>query len=275
MPAIGDLLRVVARRLLPAPFRRRLRELVSDLPVRLRDLPADVVDAVGAGRRRVPLPPASLRRGVGRSSSRREYAEVGRRAAADLLAVAREVSAESLVLGPWLDFGCGSGRVARHLLAAGVGELWGVDVDAVAVVWAHRNLRPGRFEVIGTEPPSGLPEAYFSVVSAVSVFTHFDARQERAWLAEVRRLLAPGGLLLATTHGPDLVWSRPDLDEEAKAALERDGHLFAPGAGRFNDNSAFHARGYLERRWGEQLELVSFEPHGLAGFQDLSVWRLR
>ena len=270
-----SLLRETARRLLPVRVRRLLREAATELPVRLRDAGPDLLEAVGLGRRPIPLPPPSLRRGVGRTSSRREYEQVGRRAAEDLLGAVRRVGDDQLVLGPWLDFGCGSGRVVRHLLDAGVGELWGVDVDAVALAWAERHLRRARFERIDPDPPTGLDAGSFVVASAVSVFTHFDPAAESAWLQELHRLLAPDGLLVATTHGPDLVWSRPDLTDDEKRRLESTGFLFAAGAGRFNEGSAFHHRAYLEATWGQHFELVRFMPHGLAGFQDLSVWRRR
>ncbi len=147
----------------------------------------------------------------------------------------------------------------------------GLDVDAPAVRWCRRHL-PGEYRLAGERPPLDLAGGGVDVAVAVSVFTHLDADGEAAWLAELHGLLAPGGVLLATTHSPSLTWERPDLGAGQLAELAATGTLFVPGAGRFNSASAFHARAYLERQWSGRLRLLSFAEHGLAGYQDVSVW---
>ena len=120
--------------------------------------------------------------------------------------------------------------------------------------------------------PTQLSASRFDVVYAVSVFSHFDEGQTDEWLGEIARLLRPGGLFIASTLSPNLTWTRPDLSEEDHRRLQRDGFLFAPGSGPFNENGTFSSRERLLSRWGQVLEPRSFEEHGLAGYQDLSVW---
>lgn len=101
-----------------------------------------------------------------------------------------------------LDFGCGAGRTLRQFLAeARTGEFWGADIDAASIAWLTRHLSPPLEAVNnGPEPPLGLQHGTFDLVWALSVFTHLtDA--SLAWLAELHRLLKPGGLLIATYMG--------------------------------------------------------------------------
>lgn len=91
------------------------------------------------------------------------------------------------------------------------------------------------------------------------------------WLAEVRRVLREGGLLLATTHSPELAYARPDLAGDQRASLTARGFAFAPGPA-FNDNSAFHSSDYLRRAWAQWFVLVRHQPYGLAGYQDLTLF---
>lgn len=112
----------------------------------------------------------------------------------------------------------------------------------------------------------------FDLVYSVSVFTHLDDAAQRSWLAEIRRVLRPGGIFVASTHAPELTWSRPDLAPEQRRSLSETGFLFAPGVGRFNEASAFHSERYLRAEWGRLFELKSFQSHGLAGYQDLALW---
>jgi SAM-dependent methyltransferase len=100
-----------------------------------------------------------------------------------------------------LDFGCGAGRTLRHFLAeAETAEVWGTDLDAASVEWLQGALCPPLHAVrCGAEPPLPLDPG-FDLIWAISVFTHLtDA--SLAWLLELHRMLAPGGLLMATYMG--------------------------------------------------------------------------
>jgi len=214
----------------------------------------------------MPLPPARLRSRVGIDSSRAHYLTVGAQAARDVVSIVPDVE------GRWLDFGCGSGRVARHIIALPGVAMSGVDIDAPAVRWCARHL-PGDFRVIDPDPPMPFAEATFDVVYAVSVFTHFDEPGQFRWLSELRRVLRDGGVLVASTHSPDLTYNRPDLTQKHHEELAGRGFTFIPGAGAFNDDSAFHTAAYLAREWSRWFELVEHRPAGLNGYQDLSLWR--
>jgi len=264
-------LKRLARRVLPRRVRRWLRGQMLEIPYRLHDLGPDLRERFSRDRESPPLPPAALRRRVGLTSSREEFLTLGRDLSRDLLAAFAEVRRPDESFARWLDFGCGSGRVARFVIAAGVGTVSGVDVDRPAVRWARRHLGAG-FEAIEPRPPLPFPEASFDVVYAVSVFTHLDEAKQLDWLREAHRVLRPGGLLIASTHHEDLAWTRPDLSAAQREKLAAEGFLFAPGDGPFNDDSAFHTPPYLDRVWGGLFARRMYRRQGLVGYQDLSVW---
>lgn len=268
MPLL-DPVRRLYRRSLPAVFRDRVRWLLANLGPALRSAPQDLLRRRHRG---LPVPGPVLRSRVARDCSRGAFLADGTRLADSVLEALRAAGLGDLSGRRWLDFGCGSGRVARHLIATVAAlEYSGVDVDAPAIRWCQRHL-PGRYLTTTPAPPTPFPDACADVVIAISVFSHLDPAAEVEWLRELERLLAPGGVLLASTHSERLTWELPNLTPEQLGILAASGRLFVPGSGRFNAASAFHTRAGLERRWGRYLRLLHYADHGLAGYQDVSVW---
>ena len=268
---MGERVRQLYRRLLPTSVRHRIRVLRRETPLRLRDLPADVRERLRGSA--MPLPPAALRGRVGIDSSRAHFDAIGRRVSSDVLSVFPKLGLRVEDYPRWLDFGCGAGRAARHLaMQPAIQWLAGVDVDAPAIRWAARRLR-NEYKVIAPAPPTPYAGTSFDVIYAISVFTHFDEAQQHAWLRELHRLLRPGGLFIATTHGAHLTANRPDMTAAQIAELHERGFAFQAGFGAFNDDSAFHKPDYLNRVWTEYFSPLLFQPAGLADYLDLSVWR--
>jgi SAM-dependent methyltransferase len=114
-------------------------------------------------------------------------------------------------LGPWpgrslLDLGCGAGEFAR--LAGDRGAVVsGLDASATLVEIARTRNPTGRFQV-GDMEHTSFPEAEFSVVTAFNSL-HF-ARDPVRVVAEVTRVLRPGGRIVVATWGP-----LPDCDAMA------------------------------------------------------------
>jgi SAM-dependent methyltransferase len=255
-----------ARRIVPTPVRRWLRRALREVPHRLRDFPKDALCAVAPRAFGGPMPPPGLRARVG-LGSRREFTLVGREGARQILeAVGRRG-------GDWLDLGCGCGRIARHLIESGVPRSYaGVDVDGRQIAWANRNLA-GRFTVMRPEPPLFFPEASFDVVLAISIFTHYTQEEQFAWLAEIRRVLRPGGRLVSTTLSPHFAPTFPGMTLDELAGLSERGFLAVDhGAATFNEKSTFHSRAYLEQEWKPYFEFLGHETRGFVSYQDLAVW---
>lgn len=259
-------------------WRKTLRSLRARVRESTRywisDGPADLAEALTGPVVGRPLPGRALRQGVARGSSRDEYLKAGGLAATEVLAFLLRAGVDGRDLRRWLDFGCGSGRLAWLLLDSGAAvELVGVDVDRDAVDWCAKQLAPGKFFACRPMPPLEIADAAIDVALAASVFTHFDADEQDAWLEELRRVIRPGGYLLASTHAPGAASLRPEIERVDLERLAADGFLHVAGDGRFNDRSTFHSRSYLEQTWGSRFELVSHEEGRLFRFQDLSLWR--
>jgi ubiquinone/menaquinone biosynthesis C-methylase UbiE len=98
--------------------------------------------------------------------------------------------------GRWLDCGCAEGSYARALMEAGAHEVVGIDLDEAAVARAQSTwteIQSLRFEVGSAEQ---LPFAgrSFEGVLMNEVLEHVVS--QRQTLAEIRRVLVPGGRLI-------------------------------------------------------------------------------
>jgi SAM-dependent methyltransferase len=150
-----------------------------------------------------------------------------------------------------LDFGCGAGRVLRHFAAeAELGEFTGCDIDAASIDWAAAHLSPPfRFFRNQLEPPLELAEQSLDLVWAMSVFTHISDTWAD-WLLELRRLLAPGGMLIASFLGEgiwDALLDSPYREDEVGMAVFR----------KWDGPSAwvFHSEWWLREHWGRAFEI--------------------
>lgn len=105
-----------------------------------------------------------------------------------------------------LDFGCSSARVVRVLAAAYPDVHWsGCDPNAPAIAWASEHLPHIDFFTSGNEPPLRLGDGMLDVVYAISIWSHFEPALGLRWFEEMYRVLAPGGHLVMTTHGPTAI----------------------------------------------------------------------
>lgn len=103
----------------------------------------------------------------------------------------------------YLDFGSGWGRIGRFFLRDFSSEnMVGVDIDPDMVAFCNGADLPGRFETIANGQPLAFADGSFRLITAYSVFTHLPPHLFRAWLAELLRVLAPGGLLVFTVEPP-------------------------------------------------------------------------
>jgi SAM-dependent methyltransferase len=105
-----------------------------------------------------------------------------------------------------LDAGCGTGGNLQWL--AGYGSAHGVDLSPDAVdLCARRGLRTvARGSVL--ELPFG--DATFDLVTSFDVVYHLDVRDDVAALAEMQRVLKPGGRLLVRVPAFEQLRSRHD-----------------------------------------------------------------
>jgi SAM-dependent methyltransferase len=212
-----------------------------------------------------PYPPLSLANRVGSLEEAQDpyefYEDLGRRARADI---------ERVLPAGWsfegktvLDFGCGAGRTLRHFLPeADTAEFWGCDIDAESIAWLEANLSPPlRVFENGPEPPLSVPDETFDLIWAVSVFTHLAVTWS-SWLLDLRRVLKPGGLLVATFMGEGM--------SERIAGEEWDEDRVGMNVIRYGQSwdlggpMVLHSPWWIREHWGRGFDVVELRPQGFA-----------
>lgn len=178
-----------------------------------------------------------------------------------------------------LDWGCGCGRVTRHMLA-GRGpaqRVTGIDIDADNVAFAAAHYPGGDFRAVNLLPPTPFADASFDLVVATSVMTHLDEPTQFAWLAEMRRITRPGAVVILTAHGNMAVawsncplgwidrWERTGFD--ATAVLDHlRGHIPSDDYYR----NTFHTPKYIRDRWSRYFTVKAIV-EGVIAHQDAVV----
>jgi len=122
-----------------------------------------------------------------------------------------------------LDVGCGMGLMETHLDGA-FAELVGVDPASQAIEYAQRSAVCARFASYdGRCLP--FPDRQFDVAFAVCVMHHVPPPQWPQFLAEIERVLRPGGMVVIFEHNPFNPLTRLAV---ARCAFDRDAVLL-PG----------------------------------------------
>jgi len=177
-----------------------------------------------------------------------------------------------------LDFGCGCGRVLRNLeTISATAEVWGCDIDEEAIAWDRVHLgHIARFVANPTLPPTSFRDGQFQAIYSVSVFTHLPEEFQFAWLTEMRRILRPGGVFIATVHGAHH-WAHaaPDLRME----MATRGFAYRTGARTEGLPEfymvAFHSEAYIRRYWSTFFEILWLGEKYIHGVHDAVIMRRR
>jgi SAM-dependent methyltransferase len=180
---------------------------------------------------------------------------------------------------PILDFGCGCGRIVRWFAPLrGRCEVWGCDYNPALVSWCHNKLSSiATFSVNNANPPLDFPDATFGLIYSYSVFTHLSAEQQRPWMAELVRVLKPGGMLLVTVHGRRVGWRLGFSADQFREMEDKGLLIFSGDLSGTNRCSAFHSEGYMRSCESLGLDLVDFMPGGVrdTSEQDMYLFRKR
>jgi ubiquinone/menaquinone biosynthesis C-methylase UbiE len=156
--------------------------------------------------------------------------------------------------GRYLDFGAGWGRIGRFFLRDFErGDMAGVDVDPSMVAFCREAAVPGHHLTVQQGRPLPFANGAFRLITAYSVFTHLPRPIFEAWMDELLRVTAPGGLIVFTVEperfldfvagidpsAPESGWHAAlyatlgDL-ETRRRALRADGYTYlATGGGAF------------------------------------------
>ncbi len=123
-----------------------------------------------------------------------------------------------------LELGCGAGMLAL-LKRKGV-TLTGVDLSDECTLAARRNGYDATFSTNLSSLP--FADASFDYVVSLDVLGHIEAEEKNAVLAEVKRVLRPGGVTLhgieCTDHSAQKSYDEMNA-EELRRFIEIDGHV--------------------------------------------------
>lgn len=238
--------------------------------VTIPSLPERLVPSRRRGSDGLPLPPPLMRVQVTATADAQEFLSQGKQTADMLLEVVRDSGREISQLGAVLDFGCGCGRVMRRWSQVRGPAFFGTDYNARLIDWCRQNLPFATFTTNDLAPRLPYEDEKFDLVYALSVFTHLTIPMQHEWIAELRRVLKPGGLLIFTTRGDAWAWK---LTEAERERYQR-GEVVV----RYDDVegtnlcAAFHPVSYVHDKLADSFSVRDSLPARMqAGSQDVHV----
>jgi SAM-dependent methyltransferase len=172
-----------------------------------------------------------------------KYYQSGQSAAIWLLSLIRQYQGDQT--RDVLDWGCGPGRIIRHLPELDPHIRWyGSDYNEKSIAWCAEHLSGITWKVNGISPPLDLPDYSVDVVYGFSIFTHLSEENHIEWAAELHRVLRPGGLAIVSTQGDHFL---PLLTDSEKKNY-KEGQLVVRGQvlEGHRTYSAFHPPKYIK-----------------------------
>jgi SAM-dependent methyltransferase len=223
-----------------------------------------------------PLPPPNLRIRVNGNDNADEFVAVGERCARDVEAILQGIGRRLSDFHRILDFGCGCGRTVRSFDQSIQQRLDGSDIDGEAIDWCSSHLRFAQFHRNDAMPPLRFENGRFDLIYSISIFSHLRPDYEDAWLAELSRVLDPGGIAVLTTHGTRAIEIAPPAVAAGVGA--GGGFLFRPEpswTGIFPEwyGTSYHSEACARERFGRHFDVVGYSVAGMAGFQDAIILR--
>jgi len=169
-----------------------------------------------------------------------------------------------------LDWGCGCGRLTRHLNKYTDAQICGIDIDPQNIEWCSKNVPGARFSLADPWKPTPYENASFDFIIGHSVLTHLTEQAQYFWLEELHRILKPGGALLVTVMSSLSILCERLSDSEIKNLLQAGyldiGHQHdgvdevAPGYYR----KVFHRPEYIRANWSSRFDVLDV----LDGYSD-------
>ena len=219
------------------------------------------------------LPPAALREWVAGTTDPDWFLQSGKLGVQTIVSL---LEAHGTVLGELdsvLDFGCGCGRVIRHLRHYEALKLHGTDCNQQAIVWCDEHLNFAEFGTNQLEPRTRYREHCFDLVYAFSVFTHLTESLQSPWMRELRRILKPEGLLIVTVHGDHYI---PQIPASEQPRYQR-GKLIVTEQDAVGQNRcvAFHPEAYVRNVLAKDFDVIECRLQGALGNPRQDAYLLR
>lgn len=140
---------------------------------------------------------------------------------------------------PVLELGCDTGQDTRWLLGRGLSVV-ATDLSFAALQAARRSAARARFVRHDLRTPLPFRTASFGVVVASLCLHYFDSETTARAIAEIRRVLVPGGLLFCRVNSEHDVLHGAGTGEEIEPGYFRQ-------SARYAECKRFFRAGDLER----------------------------
>lgn len=205
------------------------------------------------------------------------YFETGYYSVLRFLKILEHFSINPRTIGSIFELGCGTARLLRHFRCIDGVKLVGSDVNPEMIEWCKVNLPEIEFHHNELVPPLNFAEDNsFDLLLASSVFTHIPLDTQELWLAEMQRILHPGGIFICSVLGQN--HASLLLGTEEVQQLKNDGNYTltsddeqATYSTRVGGSAwdVFQTRAEIIRVFGSFFQLVDYIPGG----QDFLVLR--
>lgn len=167
-----------------------------------------------------------------------------------------------------LDWGCGPGRIIRHLpgIIGNGCEYFGTDFNINSISWCSKNLAGIQFNLNSLSAQLPYHNNFMDIIYGISVLTHLSGQLHYDWYKELYRILKPGGIMLLTTQGDNfkikLTHSEQDKYNDNKLIVRgtaKEGHrtysAFQPGGFMRNLFSNAEILEHIETKPGSEKHL--------------------
>jgi ubiquinone/menaquinone biosynthesis C-methylase UbiE len=173
-----------------------------------------------------------------------------------------------------LDWGCGCGRMAKYL--ARECSYTGIDIDREAIEWCRANIKHAAFELQGLEARTAFADDSFDAAIGISIFTHLREDAQFAWLKELARVTAPGGVVAVSVNCATSLRNAgdpPDVVERLRSDGFCDTGVESMLKGVTADDeyyrNIYHTHGYIRETWSRDFEILDILPGFVANMQDM------
>ncbi len=182
-----------------------------------------------------------------------------------------------------LDWGCGTGRITRHLPAIFPhATITAVDIDSEAIHWMQATTPGIDCKLSPPNPPMPIRDGSIDLVISHSVFSHIDENSAFKWLEDLHRITAPNGLVLASTLSHLAPFILP-IDKIPAEAFSTQGFCCFDNKlveycitkeGYSVQRLAYQSYEYIKQKWSAYFEIIDILD-GYADFLALVVMRKR
>lgn len=183
----------------------------------------------------------------------KKYYEDGIIAAKEMIEWGEIISIKQPII---LDWGCGTGRVIRHISYLKKDSIcYGADIDSNTIQWCRQFIDSVYFDCIEHQTLP-YPSNYFHLVYGISVLTHIPHTATQYWLTELNRVLLPNGIAILSTHGANFY---DQLNHQEKIKLQTEG-AFSNAFKKDGDRSktTYHEANHFKKILEYHFSIVEF-----------------